>query len=155
AVQMARPALEGFEGDVLVLCGDTPLLRPETIARMRAHKAEADLELLILSAPAPMPGLVVRGPDGRVERIVEVVDATPEERRIREGNTGVYLVDAAFLWKALEQVDDRNAQGEIYLTDIVGIAVREGRRLDALCLDDPEEALGINTRAELARANRV
>lgn len=153
AVQMARPALEGFAGDVLILYGDTPLLRLDTIVRMREQKAAAGLDLLILSAPEPMPGVIVRGPDGRVARIVELVDATPEERRLREGNTGVYLVDAGFLWKALEQVDDRNAQGELYVTDIVKIAVREGRPLDALCLDDAEEALGINTRAELARAN--
>jgi bifunctional UDP-N-acetylglucosamine pyrophosphorylase/glucosamine-1-phosphate N-acetyltransferase len=155
AVQMARAALDGFAGDVLILYGDTPLLRLATIERMRARKAEGGLDLVILSAPEPMPGVVVRGPDGRVERIVELVDATPEERRIREGNTGVYLVDADFLWKALEQVDDRNAQGELYLTDIVKIAVREGRPLDALCLDDAGEALGINTRAELARASAV
>jgi bifunctional UDP-N-acetylglucosamine pyrophosphorylase/glucosamine-1-phosphate N-acetyltransferase len=152
AVQMAHPALEGFAGDVLILYGDTPLLRRETLERMRAHKAAAGLDLLILSAPEPMPGVIVRGADGRIERIVELVDATPEEARIREGNTGVYLVDADFLWKALEQVDDRNAQGELYVTDIVKIAVREGRALDALCLDDAEEALGINTRADLARA---
>jgi bifunctional UDP-N-acetylglucosamine pyrophosphorylase/glucosamine-1-phosphate N-acetyltransferase len=155
AVQMAQPALAGFAGDVLILYGDTPLLRLETIERMRAHKAEGGLELVILSAPEPMPGVIVRGPDGRVERIVELVDATPEERQLREGNTGVYLVGADFLWKALEQVDDRNAQGELYVTDIVKIAVREGRPLDALCLDDAGEALGINTRAELARASAV
>lgn len=155
AVQMAQPALEGFAGDVLILYGDTPLLRLETIERMRAHKAAGGLDLVILSAPEPMPGVIVRGADGRVERIVELVDATPAERQIREGNTGVYLVDAAFLWKALAQVDDKNAQGEIYVTDIVKIAVREGRKLDALCLDDAGEALGINTRAELARASAV
>jgi bifunctional UDP-N-acetylglucosamine pyrophosphorylase/glucosamine-1-phosphate N-acetyltransferase len=155
AVQVARPALDGFAGDVLILYGDTPLLRLETIERMRAHKAAAGLDLVLLSAPEQMPGVIVRGADGRVERIVELVDATPEQKTIREGNTGVYLVDADFLWKALEQVDDRNTQGELYLTDIVKIAVREGRALDALCLDDAGEALGINTRAELARANSV
>jgi bifunctional UDP-N-acetylglucosamine pyrophosphorylase/glucosamine-1-phosphate N-acetyltransferase len=155
AVQMAQPALAGFRGDVLILYGDTPLLRRETIERMRARKAEGGFDLVILSAPEPMPGVIVRGADGRVERIVELVDATPEEKRIREGNTGVYLVDAGFLWKALAQVDDQNAQRELYLTDIVKIAVREGRTLDALCLDDAGEALGINTRAELARAGAV
>lgn len=155
AAQMAQPALDGFVGDVLILYGDTPLLRLETIERMRSRKAADGLEVLILSAPEPMPGVIVRGADGRVERIVELVDATPEERQIREGNTGVYLVDSEFLWKALEQVDPENAQGELYLTDIVQIAVREGRALDALCLDDAGEALGINTRAELARASSV
>lgn len=155
AVQMAQPLLAGFRGDVLILYGDTPLLRRETIERMRVRKAEGGFDLLILSAPEPMPGVIVRGADGRVERIVELVDATPEEKRIREGNTGVYLVDAGFLWKALAQVDDQNAQGELYLTDIVKIAAREGRALDALCLDDVDEALGVNTRAELARASAV
>jgi bifunctional UDP-N-acetylglucosamine pyrophosphorylase / glucosamine-1-phosphate N-acetyltransferase len=155
AVQMAQPALEGFAGDVLILYGDTPLLRLDTLERMRARKAEAGLDVLILSAPEPMPGVIVRGVGGRVERIVELVDGTPEEKQIREGNTGVYLVDAEFLWKALDQMDDKNSQGELYVTDIVKIAVREGRALDALCLDDAGEALGINTRAELARASAV
>jgi len=98
---------------------------------------------------------IVRDAAGRVTRIVETTDATPEELRIEEGNTGTYLVDADFLWKALDQVDDRNAQREIYLTDVVRIAVREGRPLDALPLADAEEALGINSRAELARAAAV
>jgi len=152
AVQIARPALEGFAGDVLILYGDTPLLRVETLRRMREAKAARRVDLLILSALEPLPGRIVRDAAGRVVRIVETTDATPEELAIREGNTGTYLVDGDFLWKALDQVDDRNAQGEIYLTDIVGIAVRERRPLDALPLDDPEEALGINSRAELARA---
>jgi len=155
AVQTARPALEGFAGDVLILYGDTPLLRVETLQRMRAVKAERGVELLILSALEPLPGRIVRDAAGRVVRIVEATDATREELAIREGNTGTYLVDGDFLWKALDQVDDRNAQGEIYLTDIVGIAVRERRPLDALPLDDAEEALGINSRAELARAAAV
>jgi bifunctional UDP-N-acetylglucosamine pyrophosphorylase/glucosamine-1-phosphate N-acetyltransferase len=122
---------------------------------MRARKTEAGLDVLVLSASEQMPGVIVRGADGRVERIVELVDATPAERKIQEGNTGVYLVEAEFLWKALDQIDDHNAQGELYVTDIVKIAVREGRPLDALCLDDADEALGINTRAELARASAV
>jgi bifunctional UDP-N-acetylglucosamine pyrophosphorylase/glucosamine-1-phosphate N-acetyltransferase len=155
AVHMARPALEGFAGDVLILYGDTPLLRADTLQRMRAKKAERRLDLLILSALEPLPGRIVRDASGRVVRIVETTDATQEELRIQEGNTGTYLVDADFLWKALDQVDDRNAQREIYLTDIVGIAVRDGRPLDALPLTDAEEALGINSRAELARAAAV
>src|SRR5215831_1841952 len=155
AVQMAHPALEGFAGDVLILYGDTPLLRVETLQRMRHVKAARRVELLILSALEPLPGRIVRDAAGRVTRIVETTDATPEELRIQEGNTGTYLVDADFLWKALDQVDDGNAQREIYLTDVVRIAVREGRSLDALPLADAEEALGINSRAELARAAAV
>jgi bifunctional UDP-N-acetylglucosamine pyrophosphorylase/glucosamine-1-phosphate N-acetyltransferase len=87
-----------------------------------------------------------------VERVVEVTDATPEELEIQEGNTGVYLVDAEFLGKALAQLDDDNAQGELYVTDIVGNAVSQRRQVEALTLDDPDESLGVNTRAELAQA---
>jgi bifunctional UDP-N-acetylglucosamine pyrophosphorylase/glucosamine-1-phosphate N-acetyltransferase len=155
AVLQAREALAGFSGDVLILYGDTPLLRAETLARMRAEKARRGVDVLILSAMEPLPGRIVRDAQGRVQRIVETTDATPEELRIPEGNTGTYLVDAEFLWKALGQVDPDNAQGEIYLTDIVGIAVREGRGIEAIPLDDADEALGINSRAELARAAAV
>jgi len=155
AVLQARDALEGFRGDVLILYGDTPLLRPETLRRLREVRSERGADLVLLSALLPLPGRVVRGADGRVERIVEVTDATPAEREIPEGNTGTYLVDSELLWKALAQVDDRNRQGEIYLTDIVGRAAAEGRRVEAVRLEDPEESLGVNTRAELARAAAV
>lgn len=155
AMMTAHDALEGFRGDVLILYGDTPLLRSETIDRMRAEKASRAVDLLILSALEPLPGRIVRDAQGKVTRIVEMTDATPDELRIREGNTGTYLVDSEFLWKALDQVDSNNAQGEIYLTDIVGIAVRDGRAIDAVPLDDADEALGINSRAELARAAGV
>jgi bifunctional UDP-N-acetylglucosamine pyrophosphorylase/glucosamine-1-phosphate N-acetyltransferase len=155
AVMQARAALEGFRGDVLILYGDTPLLKRDTLVRMRTEKAKRGLDLLVLSAIEPLPGRIVRDAKGRFVRIVEVTDATPEELRIPEGNTGTYLVDAEFLWKALDQVDTDNAQGEIYLTDIVAIGVREGRAIDAVATDDADESLGINSRAELARATAV
>jgi bifunctional UDP-N-acetylglucosamine pyrophosphorylase/glucosamine-1-phosphate N-acetyltransferase len=155
AVLVAREALEGFTGDVLILYGDTPLLRETTLRHMLELKAARRADLVMLSALVPLPGRVVRDASGRVARIVEVTDATPEELAIPEGNTGVYLVCSELLWKALAQVDDRNEQGEIYLTDIVGRAVSEGRVVEALVLGDADESLGINTRAELARAAEV
>ncbi len=155
AVLMAKPLLEGFAGDVLVLYGDTPLLRAETLQALRDAKARSGADLLILSAREPLPGRIVRDAEGRVVRIVETTDATPEELAIEEGNTGVYLVDADLLWKSLGQLEAGNAQGELYLTDVVGIAVAEGRAIDAMLVDDAEEALGINSRAELARASAV
>ena len=155
AVLQARSALEGFSGDVLILYGDTPLLRPASVARLTALRAKTAADLVILSARLPLPGRIVRGKDGRVTRIVEMTDATPEELAIEEGNTGVYLVSSELLWKALSQVDDRNEQGELYLTDIVERAVADGRRIEALLLEDPDEALGVNTRAELAKAATV
>lgn len=155
AVLAAREALADFLGDVLILYGDTVLLREATLRRLREAKQERGADLMILSAELPLPGRIVRDERGRVARVVEVTDATPEELELREGNTGVYLTDAELLWKALSEVDDRNAQGEIYLTDIVDRAVRAGRTVDALRLDDPDEGLGVNTRAELARATAI
>jgi bifunctional UDP-N-acetylglucosamine pyrophosphorylase/glucosamine-1-phosphate N-acetyltransferase len=155
AVQQIEPLLQDFSGDVLVLYGDTPLLRVESLLQLAARKAETGATLAMLTSPEPLPGLVVRDAEGRVERIVEVTDATPEELLIREGNTGVYQMDADFLWKALAQLDDRNEQGEIYLTDVVARAVADGRRVEALRLESAEECLGVNDRAELAAAAAV
>ncbi len=155
AVLMARDALTGFQGDVLILYGDVPLLRESTVRRMVEQKAAKKADLVMLSALLPLPGRVVRDASGRVARIVEMTDATPEELAIPEGNTGVYLVASELLWKALAQVDDQNRQGEIYVTDVVERAVSEGRVVEALVLEDADEALGINTRAELARAAAV
>jgi bifunctional UDP-N-acetylglucosamine pyrophosphorylase/glucosamine-1-phosphate N-acetyltransferase len=155
AVQVALPKLAGFAGDVLVLYGDTPLLRAETLERMQAKRRETRAPLVILTSPEPLPGLVVRGADGRVERIVEQTDATAEERAIREGNTGVYLCDGALLASAVAELTPKNAQGELYLTDVVAIARRRGLAVEAIRLDDADEALGVNTRAELARAAAV
>ncbi|MDX1650046.1 MAG: bifunctional UDP-N-acetylglucosamine diphosphorylase/glucosamine-1-phosphate N-acetyltransferase GlmU, partial [Myxococcota bacterium] len=156
AVQVALPALEGFAGEVLVLYGDVPLLRRESVARMRQVKAKSGAPLVILTSPEPLPGLVVRGADGRVERILERTDATPEElASLREGNTGVYLVDHELLAASLSELDTDNEQGELYLTDVVGRARARGLAVEGIRLDDAEEALGVNTRAELARATKV
>jgi bifunctional UDP-N-acetylglucosamine pyrophosphorylase / glucosamine-1-phosphate N-acetyltransferase len=152
AVQLCREPLGRFDGDVVVLYGDTPLLRGETLARMVEHKRRTAADLVMLSAPVDVPGIVVRDAAGKVARVVEVPDATPEELAIRERNTGVYLLDANLLWKLLERVDDRNAQGELYLTSIVELAVGDGCHVEALALEDADEALGVNTRAELAQA---
>jgi bifunctional UDP-N-acetylglucosamine pyrophosphorylase/glucosamine-1-phosphate N-acetyltransferase len=155
AVQAALPALAVFEGEVLITYGDCPLLRAESVERLRSLKAESKAPLAILTSPEPLPGLVVRGSDGRVERIVEQTDASPEELEIREGNTGVYLVDGDLLRSALGELDTANAQAELYLTDVVAIARARRLPVEALRLDDADEALGVNNRAELARATTV
>jgi bifunctional UDP-N-acetylglucosamine pyrophosphorylase / glucosamine-1-phosphate N-acetyltransferase len=155
AVQVALPKLGDFSGDVLVLYGDTPLLRSETLARMQAKRRETGAKLVILTSPEPLPGLVVRDAGGRVARIVEQTDATAQESAIREGNTGVYLCDGALLASAVAQLSPKNAQGELYLTDVVAIARARGLLVEAILLDDADEALGVNTRAELARAAAV
>ncbi len=153
AVLQCREALSGFGGDVLVLYGDTPLLKTQSLDEMMRHKSGTGAHLVLLSAAVEVPGIVIRDAKGSVARIVEATDATPEESAVTERNTGVYLVGAALLWKLLAQVDDQNVQGEIYLTDIVELAVNEGRRVEALRLEDSDEALGINTRIDLAKAS--
>ncbi|MDJ0789881.1 MAG: bifunctional UDP-N-acetylglucosamine diphosphorylase/glucosamine-1-phosphate N-acetyltransferase GlmU [Myxococcota bacterium] len=153
AVQVALPALGDFEGDVLVLYGDSPLVRVESLEKLRACRAETGSPVAMLTAPEPLPGRILRGPDGRVERIVEVTDATPEELEIQEGNTGVYWMDGAFLRDAIGKLDPSNAQGELYLTDVVAIARAQGLPVEAVVLDEGIEALGVNTRGELARAS--
>ena len=155
AVAQTEQALKGFNGDVLILYGDTPLIRAETLAQMVVTKAEAQADLVLLTAEVEVPGIVIRDEAGSIARIVEATDATPEELAIRERNTGVYLLSAELLWKMLAQVGDRNEQGEIYLTDLVGLSVRDGLRVEALRMADPEEAIGVNTRVELARAAAV
>ena len=152
AVLQCREPLADFRGDVLILYGDTPLLRGESIRAMQEHKRETGANLVVLTARVDVPGIVVRDAAGAVARIVEAPDATPEQLAIPERNTGVYLLGADLLWKLLAQVGDDNAQGELYLTDIVELAVREGLRVEGLELPDADEALGVNTRAQLAQA---
>ncbi len=155
ALLQAEEALAGFEGDLLVLYGDTPMLRAESLRQMTERKRTTGADLVLLSARVPVPGIVVRDARGRLARIVEETDATPEELAIRERNTGVYLADRSLFWKALAQADDRNEQGEIYLTSAVEILVREGRCVEVLPLEDDAEGIGVNTRVELARAAAV
>jgi bifunctional UDP-N-acetylglucosamine pyrophosphorylase/glucosamine-1-phosphate N-acetyltransferase len=152
AVMMAREALADFSGDVLILYGDTPVLRAETLQRLVEVKRESGADLVMLTGHVAVPGIVVRDDAGRVARIVEATDATPEEREIEERNTGVYLLSSELLWDTLGKIDDRNEQGELYLTAIVEISVASGRKIEALMLEDSDEAIGVNTRIELATA---
>lgn len=155
AVMMAEDTLRDFSGDVFVLYGDTPLLRTETLERMRALKAEASADLVMLTASGDIPGRVLRDENGCVARIVEAQDATPEELAIEERNTGVYLVSSDLLWAGLDNLDTDNNQGELYITDVVAYAVDKGYRVEALWLEDASECLGINDRSELAEASRL
>ena len=156
AVLVAEPTLGRVTGDILVLYGDTPLLRPETIERMQAVKQESGADLVMLTARAEnIPGRVLRAEDGRVIRIIEAADATPAELEIEERNTGVYLFGAELLRDGLAALEPDNKQGELYLTDVVEYAVQKGLRVEGLEISDADECLGINTRKELADASRV
>jgi bifunctional UDP-N-acetylglucosamine pyrophosphorylase / glucosamine-1-phosphate N-acetyltransferase len=153
AVRCALPALDGFAGDVLILYGDVPLIRPDTLRRLvEAHREQrAHLSLLTVRQADPTGyGRIVRDPDGRVRGIVEERDATAEEKTITEVNPGVYCVRAESLRPLLAALRDDNAQHEFYLTDIVALAAEAGHRVTALESAQPDEVAGINTRAELA-----
>jgi bifunctional UDP-N-acetylglucosamine pyrophosphorylase/glucosamine-1-phosphate N-acetyltransferase len=158
AVSCARAALaelaEDAETDILVLCGDTPLLTAGTLARLRDAKAATGAGLAVLGFRAAVPGaygrLVLDG-DGLLDRIVEAKDATAAERGIDRCNAGVLLARADLLFELLGRVSNANAKGEYYLTDVAGLARQAGERC-AVALADEAEAQGVNSRAELAAA---
>ena len=158
AVACACDGLKGFSGTVLVLCGDTPLLRTETLQGLIAFHREQGAALTVLTASMDNPygyGRVVRGADGGVLRIVEQKDATPDEQAIREVNSGIYCMEAGFLFANIDSIGSDNAQGEFYLTDLVSISVGQGLTCLGLCADDADEIMGVNDRAQLAEASRI
>ena len=142
-------------GDVLVMPGDTPLVRPATLVELvRAHQS-SEAACTILTARFSDPtgyGRVVRGPDGDVVRIVEEADATPAEREIDEVNTAIYCFRRGLLAPALRRLVPENALGEYYLTDVVEVLAEAGYRVDALTAADHLEVHGVNDRAQLAVA---
>ncbi len=155
AVLQARKALEGFDGDVIVLYGDTPFIRPQTLERMcRAREAGKDIVVLGFDAadPARYGRLVTRGDD--LDRIVEYKDATDQERAITLCNSGVIAADAKTLFDLAAAVGNSNASGEYYLTDIIAIARDRGLTATVVTCDEAE-TLGINSRAELAAAEAL
>jgi bifunctional UDP-N-acetylglucosamine pyrophosphorylase/glucosamine-1-phosphate N-acetyltransferase len=153
AVQQAAPALEGFEGDVVVLYADTPLIRTETAEAMLAARADG-AAVVVLGFVAADPGgygRLVLDEDGDLAAIVEAKDATPSERAIPLCNSGLMAADAATLFDLLGEVANDNAKGEYYLTDVVKLA--RGRGLRAAAITCPEaETLGVNSRIDLAAA---
>src|SRR5499427_7449516 len=155
AVRSARAALEDFAGDVLVLNGDVPALRPETIrALVDTHRTSGAAATVLSFEPADAGayGRIVRDGDGKLARIVEAGDASPEELALGEVNSGIYVFRAEKLWPALERLEPQNAQGELYVTDTLGLLVADGDPCAVLLVDDPLEAEGVNTRVELALA---
>jgi bifunctional UDP-N-acetylglucosamine pyrophosphorylase / glucosamine-1-phosphate N-acetyltransferase len=156
AVQQAESALAGFTGDVLILYGDVPFVRPETMRAMieRLHGADQPAVVVLGFEPATalQYGRVIAHDDGRIVKMVEHKDATDEERACTLCNSGLMAVRAADLFALLDRVTNANAAGEYYLTDIVNIASLDGRTCAVVVTDDEDEVAGINSRAELAEA---
>lgn len=157
AVRAARKAL-GDGGPVVVLAGDTPLLRSETLARLVALRAEKNLAVSFLTFRPPDPGefgRVLRDRAGRPAGIVEARNCTASQRRIGEVNAGVYCFAPEALWRALDRVARNPVSGEFYLTDTIALLARGGEKVGALAAEDWREAWGVNTRRDLAAAEEL
>ena len=157
AVAVCADALADFDGSLVVLSGDCPLITAATIRRLVDMREQADAAVVVLTMELENPygyGRIVRDRVGAVERIVEQKDANSAEAAICECNSGFYCFDARALFEALSQVDDDNAQGEFYLTDVLAICRAAGRPVLALPTDDPSECLGVNSRIQLAEATK-
>ena len=153
AVRCARELFQDFSGDLLILSGDVPLISRASFLKLLSRHREQNGALTFLTAMVEDPsgyGRILRGENKELIGIVEDKDATEEERKIKEVNAGIYAVSPRFLFSALDQIDNRNWQGEYYLTDIVRVALRREEAAGTVLIEEGREIRGINTREELA-----
>jgi len=153
AVRAAAATLEGFDGDVLVLNGDVPALAADVVQALVATHREAGAAGTVLAfEPGDLRayGRIVRATDGSLARIVEARDASPDELALTEVNSGIYVFAAHALWPLLERLEPHNAQGELYVTDTLGMLVADGEKVAVHTATEPAECEGVNTRVELA-----
>jgi bifunctional UDP-N-acetylglucosamine pyrophosphorylase/glucosamine-1-phosphate N-acetyltransferase len=157
AVLQAKELIGDIDGTTIVVCGDTPLVRASTVEAMLKLHEESGAAATVLTASFADPsgyGRVIRGEDGTVRRIVEQKDCSAEEAAVQEINTGTYCFDNRKLFEALANVKNENAQGEYYLTDVVGLLKSAGEVVQGYCTSDLAEAIGVNDRVALAEAER-
>ncbi len=158
AVMQAKEYLKGKKGKVLVLNGDVPLIRPETLNKLLEKSSENKEYATLLTAIYDNPtgyGRIVRDEGGNVEAIVEEKDTTDEQKEIKEINAGIYCFDIEELLSALEKISPNNAQGEYYLTDVIQIMNEKGLKTGAVIVEDNTEILGINDRIQLEMLTKV
>ena len=158
AVIQAEEILGELEGTTLVVCGDTPLIRPETMQALFEHHQNQKAKATILTAVADNPtgyGRIIRDNTGQVAQIVEQKDASPEQQLVTEINTGTYCFDNKALFEALKLVKNENAQGEYYLPDVIQILQEQGEVVSAYTCNDFEETLGVNDRVALSQAEEI
>ena len=158
AVLQAKPLLQDEKGTIMVLCGDTPLLTGDLLKKLYDAHVAARAKATVRTAIMPDGtgyGRIVRAADGSVEKIVEHKDATEAEREICEVNSGIYCFDAQALFQSLAQVTNDNAQGEYYLPDVLWILKKQGEKIAAVAADNYEDTLGINSRLQLAGAEKI
>lgn len=152
---MQASQLEGLDGDTIILCGDGPLIQPETIER--AFEANKDASLTVLTSVLPdgeRYGRIVRDASGNVQKIVEAKDCSEEQLTIKEINTGIFCFKTKDLFEGLKEIDNNNVQQEYYLTDLVEIFNKKGLKGQAMIVEDPDETMGVNDRVDLAKAQK-
>lgn len=158
AVLQAKDKFVGFNGDILILCGDVPLLPSSTVKGLLDCHFSTGAAITVLTTALDTPtgyGRIVKENHDDVLRIVEERDATTEEKKIREINTGIYCVRGRFLFEAVADIGNKNAQGEYYLTDIFEIARERGYSARSFMTGNPDEVMGINTMDDLKKAGRI
>ena len=158
AVSMVCPQLENFDGLVLILCGDTPLVREKTLKKFVDEHIASGADLSVMSTISENPanyGRIIRCANGALEKIVEEKDATDTEKAVKEINAGIYCMNWAKIKPAFSQLTSSNAQGEYYLTDIIEWANLQGLSVQASVLEDSDEIYGINSRENLATATHL
>ncbi len=157
AVMCAKNQI-GTEGDVVVLCGDTPLITADTIKKLYDHHKHNSNGVTVLSAMLDDPtgyGRIIRDKDGGFLKITEHKDCTEEELKCKEINSGMYIFNAEALSFSLDKLTNNNAQGEYYLTDTIAIIKSTGLKVGAVVVDDANEILGVNTLTQLAEAEKI
>ena len=146
------------EGETMILCGDTPLVTADTLRTLQRVHREAGNSVTVLSAILEDPtgyGRIIRDEEGHFLRITEHKDCTEEERKTREINAGMYIFDTVMLRESLDSLTNDNAQGEYYLTDTIELIKKAGGRCDAMPVSDVAEIMGVNTKAQLAEAEKI
>jgi len=152
AVLCAMPEISETAENIIILCGDVPLLQPETVQALLADHVNENREISLLAVELQDPtgyGRVVLNKNRQLEKIVEEADATDAEKKILLINSGIYCVSRAFLWASLKEIKPDNAQGEFYLTDIIEVGYSWGRPIGVLVGKNPQEVSGVNTVADL------
>lgn len=158
AVSMALPYLKDFDGEVIILCGDTPLITSETIKEFIEYHRDNKSDLTVMSAIFENPtnyGRIIRNQDGSLNSIVEEKDATPEQKAVKEINAGIYCINWAKIKPAFNELTSNNAQGEYYLTDIIKWGNEKNLSVNAYTLKNNEEIFGINSKTHLAEATKM
>lgn len=158
AVMQAEDVLKDASGDVLILCGDVPLLKPETLKKFREHHIDSGAVATVMTTDFEDPfgyGRIVKNSDGQIIRIVEQKDASEEEKKIREINSGVYIIDKDALFSSLKNISSDNAGREYYLTDVIGILKNKNAKVGTFKIRDNNEILGINTIEQLRIAESI